>query len=446
MSRVDASPAKAFFVRMLTRDISLEDCILDLVDNSIDGAWASSGSSVDRYDFGHAKPLRSFRIYIEFDENHFSISDNCGGIEKAAAEEYAFTFGRLEERNDSEFTVGVYGIGMKRAVFKLGNDIVIKSTYCEDGATKSFEVPIDVSAWLTENSGKWDFPLNETIPNSDPGVTISVRSLHSEVSESFSAQSFREEFIRILGRDYMVSIAAGLEIYVNGRLVQGKEFTFINNSRFKPLRTAQEFGEVQVDIVAGMFRRPPESNDPDCKDTTESVSGWHVICNGRVVLSADKSSLTGWGRLFQKWHHQYSGFAGFISFKSADPSLLPMTTTKRSVDVSSEVFAKALSLIVDPTKAWISYTNMRRKDMEAAKQLERETGQVDLRKITEESSLLLPDEFENPTLEAMANISYAVPLDQVDHLRVAFGSPSMTYRDVGLSTFRYTYQDLIEEG
>ena len=34
----DAMPTKDFFVRMITRDISLEDCILDLIDNCLDGA------------------------------------------------------------------------------------------------------------------------------------------------------------------------------------------------------------------------------------------------------------------------------------------------------------------------------------------------------------------------------------------------------------------------
>jgi len=30
-----ADPSKAFFIEMLTRDITLSDCVLDLVDNSI---------------------------------------------------------------------------------------------------------------------------------------------------------------------------------------------------------------------------------------------------------------------------------------------------------------------------------------------------------------------------------------------------------------------------
>lgn len=37
-------PTKAFFVNMITRDITLEDSILDLIDNSIDGASKCEGN------------------------------------------------------------------------------------------------------------------------------------------------------------------------------------------------------------------------------------------------------------------------------------------------------------------------------------------------------------------------------------------------------------------
>ena len=36
--QASAIPTKQFFVSMLTRDIRLEDAILDLVDNCLDGA------------------------------------------------------------------------------------------------------------------------------------------------------------------------------------------------------------------------------------------------------------------------------------------------------------------------------------------------------------------------------------------------------------------------
>ena len=41
--KAQASPAKRFFVEMLTRDIELADAILDLLDNCVDGALRSGG-------------------------------------------------------------------------------------------------------------------------------------------------------------------------------------------------------------------------------------------------------------------------------------------------------------------------------------------------------------------------------------------------------------------
>jgi hypothetical protein len=38
-----AYPRKNFFVQMFTKDISLEDCVLDLIDNSVDGYTKSRG-------------------------------------------------------------------------------------------------------------------------------------------------------------------------------------------------------------------------------------------------------------------------------------------------------------------------------------------------------------------------------------------------------------------
>ena len=35
---IEGNPTKTFFIDMITRDISIKDAIIDLLDNSIDGA------------------------------------------------------------------------------------------------------------------------------------------------------------------------------------------------------------------------------------------------------------------------------------------------------------------------------------------------------------------------------------------------------------------------
>ena len=91
---VDASPVKSFFVSMLTRDIKLEEAILDLLDNCIDGILRS-GVGKD------ARPYEGFEASIEFNAQSFSISDNCGGI-PWNLHERAFRMGRPPQRDQDD--------------------------------------------------------------------------------------------------------------------------------------------------------------------------------------------------------------------------------------------------------------------------------------------------------------------------------------------------------
>src|SRR6266851_2789789 len=88
---VDATPVKSFFVHMLTRDIRLEDAILDLLDNCVDGVLRSKAAKPTK----EKKPsYKEFGAEIEFEKDSFTISDNCGGI-PWSLHEYAFRMGRM---------------------------------------------------------------------------------------------------------------------------------------------------------------------------------------------------------------------------------------------------------------------------------------------------------------------------------------------------------------
>src|ERR1051326_7781498 len=134
---VDARPHKRFFIDMITRDISLEACVLDLVDNAVDGATRAMSGAPRSARAPMPHPLsagttlyRGYSIDISFDRTSFQIQDNCGGLAIDIAREYAFTFGRDPgERTgaDTESGIGIYGIGMKRALFKLAHQFTVKS-------------------------------------------------------------------------------------------------------------------------------------------------------------------------------------------------------------------------------------------------------------------------------------------------------------------------------
>src|SRR5579863_6009287 len=87
------SPTKDFFVRMITRDISLADCIMDLVDNSIDGARRVSRHRGQN----PSLPLEGFEVVLDPTASAINIQDNCGGISLNDAINYAFHFGRRKD-------------------------------------------------------------------------------------------------------------------------------------------------------------------------------------------------------------------------------------------------------------------------------------------------------------------------------------------------------------
>ena len=129
--KVKANPTKEFFVNMLVRDILLKQAIIELIDNSIDGARKIK----DNNDF------EGLSIEVNFNNEKFSIKDNCGGIPLDVAENYAFRFGRPRTKKVEEAeTTGIFGIGMKRALFKLGNFFTINSKT----KTTEFEIELDV--------------------------------------------------------------------------------------------------------------------------------------------------------------------------------------------------------------------------------------------------------------------------------------------------------------
>jgi hypothetical protein len=453
--KASANPTKAFFVRMITRDISLEDCILDLIDNSVDAAWQRQGARP--MSLGDKTKLTKYKIEIEAQANLFTITDNCGGITLDDAAEYAFTFGRRDDDPHEKYSIGVYGIGMKRAIFKLGTKIKIRSTYeNKRGKTEAFAVPIDVKSWLEDTeASSWDFDIESDKSLESPGVKIQVSTLTGETATSFSDPAFVQRLRRTIARDYTLHLHRGLTISVNGENIQGWSIEMREGSSFAPMRISYKdkvqvieddktkLEVVNVEILAGMAAPPPETTDPDEKDPKESRSGWYVACNGRIVLAANKTDVAGWSTDdWPKWHPQYEGFLGLVLFSSENAKLLPLTTTKRSVDTSSAVYRAAMPRMRDVSKNWIAYTNLRRQALEQAKTHEEKAKPITIYEIKARETVRLPQLAPKPK-RAMTTIAYAMTPKQVRTLADALGDIGMTNRDVGIKSFKYTYEDLV---
>jgi len=362
MTEVAARPTKRFFVEMLTRDIELEDAILDLLDNCIDGILRVAAS---RDDLNPRKPYEGFKADIVAKPAEFTIIDNCGGIPQQVAVESAFMFGRPDERDANLKTVGMYGIGMKRAIFKMGRSATVTS----QPPGRPFQVAI-TEEWITDDND-WSLelaPAADTLPAN--GTAVHISSLHRAVSREFdSTQSgFLSRLQRTIARLYSLIIRKGFEVTLNGNTIEPIDFRLMTDERsldtpiIRPYLFKAHYGAVEVELAVGFYRPLPTEeeldNEAESPRASSHQAGWTVICNDRVVLYGDRSLVTGWGRAtVPRFHNQFMAIAGVVVFESTDSLALPLNTTKRGLDTSSDVYLRVLDYMQEGTQVFTSFTN-----------------------------------------------------------------------------------------
>src|ERR1700685_301094 len=112
----DASPEKKLFISLITRDISLADAIIDLLDNSVNAAMRSirnSFSSADDFHrlFEKANTKPEVTIRVTFDRTGVTVVDDASGIDFDSAQHEVFKFGHSESHDAPRDRLSVYGIG-----------------------------------------------------------------------------------------------------------------------------------------------------------------------------------------------------------------------------------------------------------------------------------------------------------------------------------------------
>ncbi len=430
----DASPEKRLFISLLTRDISLVAAFLDLIDNAINAALAPFADKLATAE-GYFSALHdpeisaSTSIDIEFSAESVKITDNATGIDSETAKSYVFKFGRAAQDSRASLDrLSVYGIGLKRAIFKMGDRISIVSDHEQGG----FELDLDVPAWAALKQDVWGFPITER-PNADAdttGTVIEITHLHEDVATRLDDGVFEGQLMERIGQTYDYFMGKFVTISVNGRPVEPNSVEVSENRTTKTVT----IDNATCAIDAGLG--PSDSN----RRFRDATSGWFVLCNGRTVVSADKSSLTGWGGhglpIFQPKHRP---FLGIVMFASDDPESLPWTTTKASINVDSIAWQRAKREMVNTAKAIVNFLDRRYT----------ESGtEVDSRELSQArggsvnplaSSSMKPRKFMPPAprKDPTMQIQYAAKLADVKRIGKHLRRPGMSGSEVGRYTLEF---------
>ncbi len=431
---VKANPTKEFFVNMLVRDILLKQAIIELIDNSIDGARSIRENN----------EYKGLEIVVKFNGERFEIEDNCGGIPVDVAANYAFRFGRPKSVQSSNTeTTGIFGIGMKRALFKIGKNFAIHSTT----RTSEFDLELDVENWLSKED--WDFEFasyKENINNEGvkTGTKIVVTNLNEDIAGELCSQEFETELIEHVQRRVGLDIAYGIAITVNEKTLIGNNISLINNEEgIKVVKEDYDDDGVNVQILGGIAPREGKNYPPE-------KAGWYIYCNGRLVVAADKSSLTTWKDMENKssgvvFHNNYAGFRGIVYFSSKQPEKLPWNTTKTGLDETSRVYLRAREKMLEIFKIVKGIIDEIKKNTEekddgveesVAKMQGMEMTVSEIKKVVKNREMAIKS--IKITTEPNVTINYKKPKKDADELKGVLGVKS--YKEVGEKTFEY-YKD-----
>lgn len=433
-TRVNANPTKEFFISMLTRDIDIKAAILELIDNSIDGAKRL------RPDGDYS----GLFINIKYDKDSFCISDNCGGMSIETATQYAFRFGRSNDRpqDEKQHFTGVFGIGMKRSLFRMGNYFEVSSTT----NTEHFELKVDVDEWVKSDETDWSFSLSDEKTNmsnseAETGTIITVKKLHDGISKQFDLKYFFTALITHIERYKTIAVESGLQISVNDTPISFSTEHILKSKDIVPYSYSEAIDNVTIKIIAGIAPKGQPEN-----------AGWYVYCNGRLVVHADKTALSVWGEDgVRNYHPSLAFFRGFLFFESTDLDELPWNTTKTSVDTSSKYYIFSKSKMKEATLDIIKNSNAISED-NLTPDIERELfstknliqlNTTNIAAIVANNtafSLSLP---EIRIIDQTTTITFKKPTALVEKAKKTMGVS--TNKDVGALAFDYYYNRECEE-
>ena len=199
-----------------------------------------------------------------------------------------FASGRPAGMPATPGSIGQFGVGMKRALFKFGRHFVVRSAT----SGETWAVDVDVDKWEADPDDwhfKWaEFADGDEISKAKPGTDIVVDRLRPEVAARFATVQFVNDISGLIKTKHRQFIASGLSISVNDSHLDATSLYMLVAGGLQPGVETLSFGKtrsetVKVRIVVGVGTSSPRE------------AGWYVICNGRVILEHDRRGVTGWG-------------------------------------------------------------------------------------------------------------------------------------------------------
>lgn len=322
---LNAVPSKRLFLSIIA-DYDLNKSICELIDNAFD-MWTRNRRS---------GPV-NIAVTLDRHENRIVVEDDAGGIEK---DNLTFIVGPGQSgSNATDDTIGIFGVGTKRAVVALAKDVRI-TTRVQGGNT--YQIEFD-EKWIDEE--EWALPLFQVADMQEGTTRVELARLRVGIDPE------EERLLRgHLGATYAKFLTMPeVGLTLNGERIEPRFFNqWSYPPKFEPRRyhgsmQSPAGREVVLEVLAGL------SNE---SSPTTGEYGVYFYCNDRLVAPAMKTIDVGFARGLAGPPHPKISLTKVIVSIKGDAGEMPWNSSKSDISTNHHTFLALHKWLVNVVSAF----------------------------------------------------------------------------------------------
>jgi len=324
---LDATPSKRIYHSIIA-DYDINKSICELVDNALD-IWVKNSRSQDL----------KIQIFLDKKQQRIQVVDNAGGISE---KDLSYVIGPGHTgTTETDKTIGIFGVGTKRAVVALAQDITIRTREEKD----TFQLEYD-DEWISI-ADDWSLPVYK-VGSIDKGSTvIDLLKLRNEITDTLI-----DRLIDHVSHTYAKFLESGkVEITINNKPVKP---IFFEDWSFPPtygpiiysgkLKTS-DGTPILVEAVAGLINHSSPAT---------GEYGVYIYCNDRLIARGLKTYDVGFESGIAGKPHAVISIARVIISLKGEARLMPWNSSKSDINPSHEVFIALRSWLLEVVKYFAS--------------------------------------------------------------------------------------------
>lgn len=327
VGQIDAIPSKRLFLSIIA-DYDLNRSICEMIDNALD-IWVRGGKR---------DPL-NIQIDLNKDQQTICVFDNAGGVKK---ENLRFIVGPGQTTNlPEDEVIGIFGVGTKRAVVALAQDIKITTRHNKE---KTCLVEFDQN-WIGEED--WSLPMYEVDEITEGTTIIELQRLRFRITDE--AIDHLKDHIRATYARFLLN--SQLTINIGGDKLDPLYFEdWAYPPNFEPHRyvgeiLTEDVGTVRVEVVAGL-----------CKQSSPAMGeyGVYFYCNDRLIARGLKSYDVGYAKGLAGLPHPSISLVRIIVSLTGQAQSMPWNSSKSGMNPKHPVFVALRNWLIQVVKDYSS--------------------------------------------------------------------------------------------